>query len=152
VIACAGREWAERESRDMASNSIQNNDVRPRPHDGAIYRDRLHNIIRLLSIGEDYCSYVYVHLTNLQSAMHGVVTGLSRRDVFESSFIFVAGCLEDWSENELRDAGKPSPVLQAAPEAVQSASPWLELGRKSIRFGAMERPTSRENPRSRRLL
>jgi hypothetical protein len=136
----------------MASPSIQNDESRAYLQEGAIYRDRLHNVIRLLSIGEDYCAYVYIHLTNLQSSMHGVVTGLSRRDVFGSSFIFVAGCFEDWSGNGLRDAKKSAPTLQLLPETTQLASRWLELGKKSIRFGAMERSTSRENAPSRRVL
>jgi hypothetical protein len=136
----------------MASNSMQNDDLRARLHDGAIYRDRLHNIIRLLSIREDYCAYVYLHLTNLQSSMHGVVTGLSRRDVFESSFILVAACLEDWTGNELSEAQKPSTTLHLVPETTQPASPWSDLGKKSIRYGGMERPTPQENPRSRRVL
>jgi hypothetical protein len=136
----------------MASNAIQNDDLRARLQDGAIYRDRLHNIIRLLSIGEDYCGYVYVHLTNLQSSMHGAVTGLSRRDVFERSFILVAACFEDWTGNELSDAQKPSTTIQLLPETTQLASPWLGVGKKSIGYGAMERSTPRENPRSRREL
>lgn len=71
---------------------------KPKTHlrEGAIYRDGSNNIIRLLSIRGDYCVYVYVNLGSPKSATHGSVTGLTRRNVFEAGFIFVADCVEDW--------------------------------------------------------
>jgi hypothetical protein len=72
-------------------------------HEGAIYRDRSNNVIRLLSIRGDYCVYVYVvyvSLTNLRSSMHLSVTGLTRRDIFGADFVFVAGSVRDWIGNQ----------------------------------------------------
>jgi len=68
--------------------------------EGAIYRDRSNNVIRLLSIRGDYCVYVYVSLTNLRSSMHGSVTGLTRIDVFGAEFVFVAGSVNGWIGNQ----------------------------------------------------
>ena len=84
----------------MAFPSSQSDDPRTQLQEGAIYRDRSNNAIRLLSICTDYCVYVYVSLTYLQSSMHGSVTGLTRRDVFGASFVFVAGSVKDWIGNQ----------------------------------------------------
>jgi hypothetical protein len=84
----------------MALTSTQSDDPRTHLQEGAIYRDRSNNVIRLLSICRDYCVYVYVSLTNLQSSMHGSVTGLTRRDVFGANFVFVAGSVKDWIGNQ----------------------------------------------------
>jgi len=90
----------------MALTSSQSNDPRTRLQEGvqslqegAIYKDRSNNVIRLLSICGVYCIYVYVSLTNLRSSMHGSVTGLTRRDVFGADFVFVAGSVKDWIGN-----------------------------------------------------
>jgi hypothetical protein len=71
----------------------------PKAHlrEGAIYSDSSNNIIRLLSIHADYCVYVYLALGNQRSEMQGSVTGLTRRKLFEASFIFVAECVEEWN-------------------------------------------------------
>ena len=83
-------------------------DERTHLHKGAIYRDRSNNAIRLLSICGDYCVYVYVSLTNLRSSMHGSVTGLTRRDVFGASFVFL-GFVKDRIGNQRKhDALTPS--------------------------------------------
>jgi hypothetical protein len=73
----------------------------------AIYRDSSDNIIRLLSIRGDYCVYAYVTIGIPRSEMHRSVTGLTRRDVFEAGFIFVAECVEDWNRirRKFRQAG-----------------------------------------------
>jgi hypothetical protein len=84
----------------MALTSTQSDDLRTHLQEGAIYRDRSNNVIRLLSICGDYCVYVYVSLTNLRSSMHGSVTGLTRRDVFGADFVFVAGSVKDWIGNQ----------------------------------------------------
>jgi hypothetical protein len=43
-------------------------------------------------------------LGNPRWEMHGSVTGLTRRNVFEAGFVFVAERVEDWngSQQELR--------------------------------------------------
>jgi hypothetical protein len=84
----------------MASTSTQSDSLTAHLQEGAIYRDRSNNVIRLLSICGDYCIYVYVSVANLRSSMHGSVTGLSRRDVFGADFVFVAGSVQDWSGNQ----------------------------------------------------
>src|ERR1019366_9035606 len=84
----------------MVLPSTQTVDLRTHLQKGAIYRDRCNNAIRLLSICGDYCVYVYVSLTGLRSSMHGSVTGLTRRDVFGASFVFVAGSVKDWMGNQ----------------------------------------------------
>jgi hypothetical protein len=84
----------------MSLTSTQSDDLRTNLQEGAIYRDRSNNVIRLLSICGDYCVYVYVSPPNLRSSMHGSVTGLSRRDVFGAEFVFVAGSVKDWIGNQ----------------------------------------------------
>jgi hypothetical protein len=84
----------------MALTSTQSDDPRTHLQEGAIYRDRSNNVIRLLSICGGYCIYVYVSLTNLRSSMHGSVTGLTRRDVFGADFVFVAGSVKKWIGNQ----------------------------------------------------
>src|ERR1700687_5931046 len=84
----------------MASTSIQGDSLTAHLQEGAIYRDRSNNVIRLLSICGDYCVYVYVSLPNLRSSMHGSVTGLTRRDAFGADFVFVAGSVKDWIGNQ----------------------------------------------------
>jgi hypothetical protein len=72
--------------------------------EGAIYRDSSNNIIRLLSIREGYCVYAYVALGKPRSEIHGSVTGLTRRNAFEASFIFVAECVEDWNRSQRKSS------------------------------------------------
>jgi|SRR5271166_1141103 len=80
----------------------------PKAHlrEGAIYSDRSNNVVRLLSIRGDYCVYVYVAFGNSRSEMHGAVTGLTRRDVFEAGFMFVAEGVEDWKGSSLTNSLK----------------------------------------------
>jgi hypothetical protein len=87
----------------MALMSTQRDDLRTHLREGAIYRDRFDNVIRLLSICGDYCVYVYVSLTDLRSPMHGSVTGLTRKDVFDADFMFVAGSVKNWIGNQRKD-------------------------------------------------
>jgi hypothetical protein len=84
----------------MALTSTQSDDPRTHLQEGAIYRDRSNNVIRLLSICGGYCVYVYVSLTNLRSSMHGSVTGLTRKDAFGADFVFVAGSVKEWIGNQ----------------------------------------------------
>jgi hypothetical protein len=84
----------------MALTSTQSDNLTAHLQEGAIYRDRSNNVIRLLSICGDYCIYVYVSLTNLRSSMHGSVTGLTRRDAFGADFVFVAGSVKDSIGNQ----------------------------------------------------
>jgi hypothetical protein len=78
----------------MSFKSTQSCEPRTQLREGAIYSDRSNNIIRLLSIHADYCVYFYVALGNPRTAMHGSVTRLTRKDLFEANFIFVADCVE----------------------------------------------------------
>jgi hypothetical protein len=84
----------------MTLTLTQSDDLRTHLQEGAIYRDRSNNVIRLLSICGDYCVYVYVVLTNLRSSMHGSVTGLTRKNAFGDDFVFVAGSVKDWIGNQ----------------------------------------------------
>src|ERR1035438_5996345 len=95
----------------MALTSTQSCEPKTHLREGAIYRDRSNNIIRLLSICGDYCVYIYVALGNLRSEMHGSVTGLTRRKLFEGSFIFVAECVEDWNESQRKSSDRRVQVL-----------------------------------------
>ena len=88
----------------MEITSIRSENLRTHLREGAIYRDRSNNVIRVLSICGDYCVYVYVSLTNLRASMHGPVTGLTRKDAFGADFMFVAGSGKDWIENQRKHA------------------------------------------------
>ncbi len=95
----------------MALTSTQSDDIRAHLQEGAIYRDSSNNVIRLLSIRRDYCVYVYVALGNPRREMHGSVTGLTRRNVFEASFVFVAECVEDWNGSQRKSSDRRVEVL-----------------------------------------
>jgi hypothetical protein len=84
----------------MAVTSTQSCEPKWHLREGAIYRDSSENIIRLLSVRGDYCVYAYVALENSRSELHGPVTGLTRRNVFEADFLFVAECLEEWKSSQ----------------------------------------------------
>ena|ERR1700723_2185773 len=88
----------------MALTSIQSENRRTHLQEGAIYRDRSNNLIRVLSIYGDYCVYVYVSLPNMRCSVHGSVTGLTRKDAFDATFVFVAGSGKDWIGNQRRHA------------------------------------------------
>jgi hypothetical protein len=90
----------------MAVTSTQSCEPKTHLREGAIYSDSYNNIIRLLSIRGDYCIYVYVALGNPRSEMHGSVTGLTRRNVFEAGFVFVAECVEDWNGSQRKSSDK----------------------------------------------
>ena len=56
--------------------------------EGATFKDKSGNFIRLLSVCENYCNYVYLSAaTSQRFSMHGSVTGRSRRDVFAINFV-----------------------------------------------------------------
>jgi hypothetical protein len=95
----------------MAHTSTQRSEPRRQLREGAIYRDRSNNFIRLLSIHVDYCVYVYVALGNQRSEIHGSVTGLTRRNLFEVSFIFVAECVKEWNGSQPRSSDRRDQAL-----------------------------------------
>jgi hypothetical protein len=90
----------------MAVTSTQSCEPKTHLREGAIYRDRSNNIIRLLSIRGDYCVYAYVALGNPRSALHGSVTGITRRNLFEAGFVFVADCVEDWNGSHRKSSDR----------------------------------------------
>jgi hypothetical protein len=90
----------------MAVTSTQSCEPKTHLREGAIYSDSSNNIIRLLSIRGDYCVYVYVAIGNPRSEIHGSVTGLTRRNVFEAGFIFVAECVEDWNGSQRKSSDR----------------------------------------------
>jgi hypothetical protein len=79
--------------------------------EGAIYSDHSNNIIRLLSMNSDYCAYAYLALGTQRAEMHGSVTGLTKKTAFESDFIFVAECVDEWKRNQSNVSNR----LQATP-------------------------------------
>jgi hypothetical protein len=87
----------------MALPSSHSDNLRTHLQEGAIYKDKSNNVIRLLSIRGNYCAYVYVSLTNLQSSMHGLVTGLARKDVFADHCMFAADSVKEWIRNQHKD-------------------------------------------------
>jgi hypothetical protein len=90
--------------------------------DGAIYRDSSNNIIRLLSIHGDYCAYVYIALGDPRWEMHGSVTGVTRRNVFEADFVFVSECVEDWNGSQRKSSDGRIQALHIHPPSVASVS------------------------------
>jgi hypothetical protein len=84
-------------TRALASKRGGNPKVHLR--EGAIYSDHSNNIIQLLSINSDYCAYTYLTSRTQRPEMHGLVTGLTRRNVFESGFIFIAENVDEWKWN-----------------------------------------------------
>jgi len=83
-----------------AVRSTQSGNPKSHLREGAIYSDHSNNIIQVLSITSDYCAYAYLALGTQRAEMHGSVTGLTRRNVFESGFIFVAECVDEWKRNQ----------------------------------------------------
>jgi hypothetical protein len=106
----------------MSVTSTQRCEPKTHLREGAIYRDSSGNIIRLLSIRGDYCVYAYVTLGIPRSEMHGSVTGLTRRDVFEAGFIFVAECVEDWNRSRRKSSDRRAQALHIHPPWAQSTS------------------------------
>jgi hypothetical protein len=119
-LQCGTSKLTFQEVPAMKNGVNANSERRPKnaPARGAIRRDGSNNVIRLLSICRDYCVYVYVALGNPQSEMHGSLTGLNRRDLYEAGFIFVA---EDWMEV---NAG----VQTCGYRFSISILPWLDRG------------------------
>lgn len=93
----------------MTVTSTQSDALRSHVQQGAIYRDRSKNLIRLLSICGSYC--VYVFLPDLRCSTHGSVAGLTRKDVFEAEFVFVARSVGDWVENQRRHSNESAPTM-----------------------------------------
>jgi len=129
----------------MACTSIQSEDLGTHLQEGAIYRDRSDNVIRLLSICGDYCVYVYVSLPNLQSTMHGSVTGLTRRNVFDADFVFVAESVEDWIGNRGKQSNRLTDDLHKSLLAAQSMSRRPEPRAWLVRRGLVSRNSHREH-------
>lgn len=90
----------------MAATSTQSCEPKTHLREGAIYSDSSNNIIRLLSIRGDYCVYVYLALGNPRSELHGSVTGITRRNLFEVGFVFVAECVEDWNGSDRKSSDR----------------------------------------------
>ena len=90
----------------MTVTSTQSCEPKTHLREGAIYSDSSNNIIRLLSIHGDYCVYVYVALGNPRSELHGSVTGITRRNLFEAGFVFVADCVEDWNGSHRKSSDR----------------------------------------------
>jgi hypothetical protein len=111
----------------MALTSTQSDGLRRHLREGAIYRDRSNNTIRLLSICGGYCIYVYVSVTNLRS-MDGSVTGVTRRDVFGADFVFVAGSVKDWIGNEHKQDALTDPSGILPYSSCDSRPPQLYQG------------------------
>ncbi len=95
----------------MAITSTQSCDPKTHLHEGAIYRDRSNNTIRLVSVRGDYCVYVYVAFGTPRSEIHGPVTGFTRRHVFEGVFVFVAEWVEDWNRSQRKSPDRPVQAL-----------------------------------------
>ncbi len=62
------------------------------PRSGAFYRDKAHNVARLLSVSGDYCAYIVY--PSIRWNQHGNVVAFTRKDVFQSMFSKVADCDE----------------------------------------------------------
>ena len=90
----------------MAVTSTQSCEPKTHLREGAIYGDSSNNIIRLLSIRGDYCVYAYVSLGNPRSELHGSVTGITRRNLFEAGFVLVAECVTDWNGSQRKSSHK----------------------------------------------
>ena len=90
----------------MAVTSTQSCEPKTHLREGAIYGDSSNNIIRLLSIRGDYCVYAYVSLGNPRSELHGSVTGITRRNLFDAGFVFVADCVEDWNGSRRKSSDR----------------------------------------------
>jgi hypothetical protein len=90
----------------MAVTSTQSCEPKTHLREGGIYSDSSNNIIRLLSIRGDYCVYAYVALGNPRSELHGSVTGITRRNLFEAGFVFVADCVEDWNGSHRKSSDR----------------------------------------------
>jgi hypothetical protein len=119
--------------------------LRTHLHEGAIYKDRSDNVIRLLSIRGDYCVYVYVSLTSLRSSMHGSVTGLTKKNVFVADFVFVADSQEDWTGRQRKHSNGGADASDVSLPAVQAMSSRAEQGDWPVRLGIVPRSSRSED-------
>jgi hypothetical protein len=100
VAAISKTDPSSQSPTTRAVTSTQSGDPKRHLREGAIYSDHSNNIIQLLSINSDYCAYAYLALGTQRAEMHGSVTALTRRNVFESGFIFVAECVDEWKRKQ----------------------------------------------------
>lgn len=126
----------------MAFTASQIVHPRTRLQEGATYRDRSNNLIRLLTIGADYCAYVYVSPANLPCSMHGPVTGVTRRDVFETDFLFAADTVNDGSGDQRRRPDRTEVLHVSVP--ADRGFRRLELRSWPVSFGGTSRSAYRE--------
>jgi hypothetical protein len=106
----------------MPVTSAQSGEAKTHLREGAIYSDSSNNIIRLLSIRGNYCAYVYIALGNPRWEMHGSVTGVTRRNVFEAGFVFVSECVEDWNGSQRKSSDGRILALHIHPPSVALVS------------------------------
>jgi hypothetical protein len=108
----------------MLVMSAQNGEPKTHLKEGAIYRDSSNNVTRLLSIRRHYCAYVYIALGDPRWEVHGT-TGVTRRNVFEAGFVFIAERVGDWNWSPHKSSGgrtqgltthHPSSALGPAPQ------------------------------------
>ena len=86
---------------------------------GAIYEDKAKNIVRLVSVDTNYCAYVVLMS---RSQMHGMISGLSTRASFLTSFAWVAHSEADWTKSkEAQRAGELANLEPRGPSAYQVA-------------------------------
>lgn len=128
----------------MALPSTASDDPGTRPQEGAIYKDRSNNVLRLLSSCEGYCLYVYVALVDPQSSIHGAVTGFTRRDVFDADFVFLAGSFEDWIGNRGKQSSPQTDALRRPLPADRSRFRRLERRDWPVRLGIVSRSSHRD--------
>jgi hypothetical protein len=104
----------------MAVTSIQSREPKTYLRAGAIYRDGSHNIVRLISIRGDYCIYAYVSLGNPRPDMLGSVTGVTRKDIFEGGYVFLAELQRKSSNRRVQASHLPSFSLRSIDVALVS--------------------------------
>jgi hypothetical protein len=88
---------------------------------GAIYEDKAKNIVRLVSVDNEYCAYVV--LMNSKPQMHGMITGFSKRGAFLSRYAWVANSEADWitGSNGTASADERSGIQRRGPGAYHVA-------------------------------
>ena len=77
--------------------------------------------------------------------MHGSVTGLRRRDVFEAEFVFVAASREHWIRSQRKQSNRWDYALQDAHPADQSMPYRLEARDWRVRLGLVSCNVPREH-------
>ena len=129
----------------MALKSNQRGEPDQHLQESAIYRDRFNDVVALHSVSGNYCLYIYVSQKNQRSSIHGSVTGLCRRDVFEAEFVFVAASVEHWIRSQRKQPNRWDYALQNAPPADQSMPYRLEVRDWRVRLGVVSRNVPREH-------